>query len=124
MILVAAIVTITLALVFYTIGVFSERRNGELKIKHLLFFGLGLIFDTTGTTLMSRLVNDAGGANPLHQITGLIAILLMAFHFIWAIVVLVKGNPQAKKTFHRFSLVVWIFWLVPYIIGMIIGMGV
>lgn len=123
--LILAIATISLALVFYTIGVFSERRSGVLQPKHLIFFGLGLVFDTTGTMIMSSIAK-AGAATSglsLHQVTGVIAILLMAFHFIWAIYVLVKGNSHAKETFHKFSLVVWLFWLVPYIAGLIIGMG-
>ncbi|WP_369440966.1 hypothetical protein [Lentilactobacillus parafarraginis] len=33
--LILAIITISLALVFYTTGVFSERRSGSLKLRHL-----------------------------------------------------------------------------------------
>lgn len=121
--LVLAIVTITLALVFYTIGVFAERRAGELKLKHLGLFALGLVFDTTGTTIMSGIAKaEPVTGITLHQITGVLAILLMAFHLIWGIYVYFKGSSQAKHTFHRFSLVVWLFWLVPYIAGMVVGM--
>ena len=41
-ILMAAIITITLALVFYTIGVWSEHRSKQLKKIHLID-----LFDTT-----------------------------------------------------------------------------
>ena len=58
--LIMAIITITLALVFYTIGVFSERKAHILK---------------------------------------------------------------KQESFHKFSIFVWLVWLVPYILGMIIGMG-
>ncbi|MFD1123805.1 HsmA family protein [Lentilactobacillus raoultii] len=120
-----AITTITLALIFYTVGVFSERHAGSLKLRHIIWFGLGLIFDTTGTTIMSSIANaEAGGSQfSLHQITGMAAILLMAFHFVWAIYVLIRGTEKAKTNFHRFSLLVWLFWLIPYIVGVVIGMG-
>lgn len=36
--LIAAVMAITSALAFYTIGVFSERKLGYLKRSHLLFF--------------------------------------------------------------------------------------
>lgn len=122
--LLLAIVTITLALIFYTWGVFSERRAGELKQKHLLLFALGLIFDTTGTTIMSKIAKSAPAAGlTLHQVTGILAIVLMACHLIWGIYVYFKGSSQAKHTFHRFSLVVWLFWLLPYIAGLIVGMN-
>lgn len=123
--LILAIITITLALVFYTIGVFSERRSGSLTIKHVLLFGLGLVFDTTGTTIMSSIAKAESQTSglSLHQVTGVIAIVLMAVHLIWAIYVLVKGTEQSKRTFHRFSLIVWLFWLIPYIAGVVIGMA-
>ncbi len=35
--LILAIITITLALVFYTIGVFSERKAKRLKSAHVIF---------------------------------------------------------------------------------------
>ena len=47
--LVPAIVLITLALVFYTIGVWTERAQKLLKPWHAVFFGLGLAADASGT---------------------------------------------------------------------------
>ena len=44
---------ITFALVFYTIGVFTERHSGTLKASHLVLFYLGLPCDTAGTVVMS-----------------------------------------------------------------------
>ena len=50
--LIFAIITITLALVFYTIGVFGERKAKTLNKNHVIIFWLGLIFDTIGTFTM------------------------------------------------------------------------
>ncbi len=120
--LIAAIITITLALVFYTIGVWAEKLQGQLKKWHLVVFYLGLIFDTTGTTLMSKLAEGGFQLN-FHGVTGLIAIILMLFHAIWATIVLIKNDEKAKQNFHKFSIIVWVIWLVPYISGMIVGMS-
>ncbi len=120
--LLPAIITITLALIFYTIGVWAEKLQGELKKWHLCVFYLGLIFDTTGTTLMSKLAEGGFQLN-FHGVTGLIAIVLMLFHAVWATVVLVKNDEEAKQNFHKLSIIVWIIWLVPYISGMIFGMS-
>ena len=49
-------IIITLALVFYSIGVWSERIAGRLKPWHLVFFLLGLACDTTGTGMMFAFV--------------------------------------------------------------------
>lgn len=122
--LIAAIITITLALVFYTIGVWSEHQSKKLKKIHLIFFWLGLCMDTTGTSLMGRIAKQSifSGKLSLHGITGALAIILMIIHAIWATIVLVKNNEDSAKNFHRLSIAVWAIWLVPYVLGMIIGM--
>ena len=123
--LTAAIITITLALVFYTIGVWSEHRSKRLKRMHLVFFWLGLCMDTTGTLLMGQIAEHSilSGGLSLHAVTGALAIGLMIVHAVWATVVLVKNNEDSAKNFHRFSIAVWAIWLIPYILGMVIGMG-
>ncbi|MGO1385334.1 MAG: HsmA family protein [Arachnia sp.] len=124
-----SIIVITLALVFYTIGIWGERIKKTLKPWHAAFFGLGLAADATGTILMTRIAADqrdqgisADGLSTLMAVSGTIAIALMAIHLIWAIVVLIRNNESEKHTFHRFSLIVWAIWLVPYIIGAVIAM--
>ena len=120
--LISAIITITLALVFYTIGVWSEKLQGELKVWHLVIFYIGLVFDTIGTTIMSKIA--AGGFRlNFHGITGLLAILLMLFHALWATVVIAKKNEKAKANFHKLSILVWVIWLIPFISGAIFGMA-
>lgn len=107
-----ATIIITFALVFYSIGVWSERIQGKLKAWHLVFFVLGLICDTWGTGLMFSYVG--GMSFDLHGITGVVAILLMLVHAVWAFVVLRKNDEKAINNFHKFSVVVWLIWLIPY----------
>ena len=120
--LIMAIIFMTLALVFYTIGVFAEKKCGSLLKWHALIFWLGFICDTSGTNIMGQISGHNFNFN-LHVITGSIALLLMAFHAVWATVILIKKNDRAKKTFHKFSIIVWSIWLIPYIIGIYIGMN-
>jgi uncharacterized repeat protein (TIGR03987 family) len=106
-------IIITFALVFYSIGVWSERVAGRLKAWHLVFFWLGLICDTVGTGMMFEM---AGGMRAdLHAVTGLLAIILMFVHAIWATIVLARKDERWITTFHRFSLAVWLIWLIPYL---------
>lgn len=116
-----AIVSITLALIFYTIGTWAERLQKTLKIWHVVFFLLGLTANTLGTSIMSRIVNESGGEEVLHAITGLLALILMAVHAIWAIWTYWRGSEKAKQNFSKFSVFVWAFWLIPYIIGAYLG---
>ena len=117
-----AIVSITLALVFYSIGTWAERIQRVLKLWHIVFFVIGLCMDTLGTAIMSRIASaSAGATDPLHAITGLLAIILMAVHAIWAIWTYWKGSERAKQNFSKFSVFVWAFWLIPYFGGLVLG---
>lgn len=109
------------ALLFYTIGVWGERIQGRLKWWHFGFFGLGLICDTWGTGLMFEFVG--GMTFDIHGITGLIAILLMLIHAAWAFVVLKRKDEKAIQNFHKFSVAVWVIWLIPYFSPMFFNMA-
>ena len=117
-----ASIVISAALVFYSIGVWGERISGRLQWWHSAFFVFGLICDTWGTGMMFEM---AGGMTfDLHGITGLIAILLMLIHAVWAFAVLLKKDEKAIKNFHKFSVAVWLIWLIPYFSPMFFNMAV
>jgi len=120
LILTISIICMISALGLYTIGVWSERFAGRLKIWHLLFFWSGLVFDTTGTTLMSRMAGKF--EFNFHGITGVLAIVLMLGHAIWASQARIQKNEKVLTDFHKFSLFVWMLWLVPFISGMLTAM--
>jgi len=113
-------IIITLALLFYSIGVWSERFAGVLRPWHLVFFWTGLVFDTWGTGMM---MDMAGGmAVNVHALTGLIAIVLMLIHAVWATIVLVRKDENMILNFHKLSVMVWVIWLIPYFSPMFIAM--
>ena len=132
--LLAAIVIISMALIFYSVGVWSERIQGRLKGWHVTAFGLGLVCDFVGTAFMAELVRLTGHDNSLHATLGSIAIFLMAIHAgwafwtfrkvqkLWAFWTFRKGSARAKRNFSRFSVIVWWVWLIPYFIGVYLGM--
>lgn len=119
--LIAAICVITSALIFYSIGVWGERLQKKLKFWHVSFFLLGLLADTIGTGLMEHISRMTHLHNELHTVTGMIAIILMFIHALWAVWTYAKGSERAKAHFNRFSIVVWCIWLIPYGIGVYIG---
>ena len=107
--LIVASVAITCALVLYTFGVFGERRSGTLSLRHVLLFWGGLVCDTTGTMIMSNIAqqSSAGGFG-IHAVTGLLAIVLMLVHAVWATVTYVRHNERGMHRFHTFSMLVGI----------------
>jgi len=116
----AAVIIINLALLFYSIGVWSERLQGRLKTWHTAFFWLGLVCDTWGTGMMFDFVG--GMSFDIHGISGLLAIILMFVHAIWATIVLLRKDEKMIVNFHKFSIFVWLVWLIPYFSPMVVGM--
>lgn len=114
----AAVIVINLALLFYSIGVWSERFQGRLKIWHTVFFWMGLVCDTWGTGMMFDYVG--GMSYDLHGISGVLAIALMLIHAVWATIVLLKKDEKMIASFHRFSVLVWTIWLIPYFSPMLL----
>jgi len=88
------------------------RIVGRLKWWHLLFFIFGLICDIWGTGMMIDMVG--GLTFDIHGVTGVLAIALMVIHAAWALIVLIKKDEKSIVGFHKFSIVVWVIWLIPY----------
>jgi uncharacterized repeat protein (TIGR03987 family) len=87
-----AVIIINLALLFYSVGVWSERFQGRLKVWHTTFFWLGLVCDTWGTGMMFNYVG--GMSYDIHGYSGLLAIILMLIHAIWATLVLLRRDEK------------------------------
>lgn len=118
--LIISIISMVLALICYSIGVWGERISGRLMKWNLIFFWIGFAFDTTGTTMMS--IMSKKFQFDIHGVTGLLAILLMIFHAVWATIVLFNKNEKLISKFHKLSLFVWAVWLIPFITGMLLNM--
>lgn len=118
--LIAAIVIITLAMVFYTIAVWSGKLAGRLKGWHVVLFWAGLASDLTGTILMAVL---AGGLKyGVHTASGVVAILLMLGQTIWATRILRDGDEAARRDFPNRAIGVWVIWMIAFVTGAIVGM--
>ena len=120
--LIISSVLITLALFFYSLGVWSERIVRYLKPWDVASFWTGFIFDVSGTWAMSKLSDGPFDLMAPHTLTGQIALWLMLIHALWATYVVWKGSETSRAGFHRYSIIVWLIWLIPYIGGMYMGM--
>jgi uncharacterized repeat protein (TIGR03987 family) len=120
--LITSTVLISCALAFYSLGVWAERIARYLKPWHVIAFWTGFAFDVSGTWTMHKLAKGRFDFFEPHTFTGQIALWLMLIHAIWATYVSRRGSEEAHRHFHRYSLVVWLIWLVPYFGGMYIRM--
>ncbi|MCW8804633.1 MAG: HsmA family protein [Ignavibacteriaceae bacterium] len=116
-------ILITLALIFYSLGVWSERIARYLKPWHVVAFWIGFTFDISGTYAMHLLAKEPFDITEPHTLTGQIALWLMLIHATWATSVVTKNNEKLRLSFHKFSIIVWLVWLIPYFGGMYFGMA-
>jgi uncharacterized repeat protein (TIGR03987 family) len=118
--LIVSISTTFLALIFYTIGVWTVRFSKELKPAHLIEFWIGLVFDIAGTVCMNLL---AGSIKlDVHGLAGFIALALMLVNTIRVTMLWKNKQQQAFAGFRNFALIVWIVWLIPFFSGAIMHM--
>lgn len=122
MLIVTSSVLITLALIFYSIGVWAERFARYLKAWHLIYFWMGFLFDIAGTFTMHLIAQGKFDITAPHTLTGQIALWCMLVHAIWATRVVRGDSELLRRNFHRYSMIVWFIWLIPYFGGMYLGM--
>lgn len=120
--LLVAIVLITLALAAYSLGVWAERLARILRPWHVAAFWAGFAFDVSGTLAMHAIATGPFDLSAPHTLTGQIALWLMCAHAVWASRVSIAGSDSARRSFHHYSIIVWLIWLVPYIGGMMLAM--
>lgn len=117
-----AVIWMNLALFFYTWAVFSGRKQG-LHPKHLVIFGIGLLFDFLGTQEMNMVATVYGKAPEWHNITGIASLSGMAFHFLLALTATLMHRAEAVNVlFHRVSLTIYSCWLLAFVSGAVSGM--
>ena len=119
--LLIGVILFSVAMVFYTWGVFSERKAQRLLPKHVILFACGVTVDTVATILTYIVIG--GLVFTPHAIMGFISLSLMTIHFVWAISVAKKGDEPTLTNFHKLSLLVWGVWMISYLSGFVLGMG-
>lgn len=116
-ILMAGMLIVNLALLFYSIGIISEQRNKIISKKVLLFITLGVIFDIIATSLM--IAGSSKGPFTLHGFLGyssLLGMLTDAF-LIWRLKSKNGIGASVPKSIHLFSRYAYIWWVLAYITG-------
>ncbi|MHB8869134.1 MAG: HsmA family protein [Thermoleophilia bacterium] len=96
-------------------AVFAEHRAGVLRRWHVWVFWAGLVTDTTSTTLMSLV--SGGFELSLHGVLGVLSILLMFGHTLFATIAVRRGNERVLQEFHKISLTVWALWMITLVTG-------
>jgi len=110
--LTVAIVFISLALLLYSLSIWSEKIKKGLKPWMVKFFISAFTCDLIGTSLMFCQSAVKFQLNT-HSSWGYAALIIMGLHLSWALIAL-KYHGRAEKYFHRFSLLAWFIWLIAF----------
>lgn len=118
--MIIAVVLFTVALVLYSTGIWADFFAKRLKLWHVWVFFFGVLVDVIATAL--TYLSIGGLVFTAHSIIGFISLALMLLHFLWAVMVIRRGNERALSRFHRLSIVIWAIWMTSYLSGLATGM--
>jgi len=111
-----AVFFIMLALILYSLAIWSEKIKQGLQPWMVKTFSLAFLCDLLGTSLMFWRATVKFQLN-IHSLCGYLALIIMGLHLIWGISALNK-HGRTEKYFHRFSIYAWLIWLIAFISGL------
>jgi len=105
------------ALLFYTIGIFTEQKHKKVLPKVLLFLTMGIIADIIATGFM--IAGSSKGIFTLHGIIGYSSLLGMLIDnvLIWRLKIRSGINADVPDSIHVYSRYAWIWWVIAFITG-------
>ena len=106
-----------IALLFYSIGIFTEQKKKHVTNIVLSFITLGIVFDITATTFMI-----IGSSNEIFTLHGVLGYSSLTAMFIDAVLLwryrLKNGvDTQVNNGLHLYSRIAYIWWVLAFITG-------
>jgi len=113
---------VTLALISYSIAVFSEGRKRHITKRILSFLTVGVILDITATICM--IIGSTNSPFTLHGSLGYSALALMLIDtiLIWRFYRNFGFNLEVPKILHRYTMIAYSWWVIAYITGSLLVM--
>jgi uncharacterized repeat protein (TIGR03987 family) len=110
---------VTLALIAYSLGIISEQKRKILKWNVLIFLGLGLVLDVSGTLCM--IIGSSHGPFTIHGIIGYSALtgMLIDNILLWRLRSKNGMNTPVNKAVHIYSFIAYLWWILVYLSGLL-----
>lgn len=103
------------ALCFYTLAIWVHKFQGTFRAWVIWVFGFGLAADISGTIFLCMALATAWKLD-LHAISGFLSLLIMAVHFMWALLAVMIGE-RFEEYFKRYSIIAWCVWMIAFVSG-------
>ena len=119
-IILISVISITTALILYTIAIWRNWHMKLLTTAHIAMLWIALAADVLATQMMGLSI-EGEIVWDFHTISGYAGLALMAV--LTAVGTWAKwSNRSAVLTsFHRFAIPIWIVWVASYVTGVVIG---
>jgi uncharacterized repeat protein (TIGR03987 family) len=121
-VLIAGTLVVNLALISYSVFIFFERKTAQVTRNVLSFLTVGVFFDASATTCM--IVGSSNSPFTLHGILGYSALAGMIFDaiLVWRRLIKRGLNSPLPSFVHKYSLLIYCWWIIAYITGALLVM--
>jgi uncharacterized repeat protein (TIGR03987 family) len=119
-IILISVISITMALLLYTIAVWRIWRLKLLTTASIVLLWVGLGADALATKMMGLSIEGeiVWDFHTISGYTGLGLMAVLAAAGTWA---KWSGREAMLTSFHRFAIPIWIIWVASYATGVVIG---
>ena len=116
-IIIVGVVIVILALLFYSLGIFTEQRQKRISKRVLIFLSLGLLFDISATACM--IIGSTNSAFTFHGLIGYSGLLAMSIETGLAFRFYSKYGEKKEvgKRLHWYSRISYLLWVIVFITG-------
>lgn len=116
-ILIIGAITVTFALICYSIAIITEQRKKQVNLFILTFLTIGWVLDLSATVMM--IIGSSNTPFTLHGILGYSALLMMTIetYLIWQLKIKLGLNVSVPNNLHLYSRLAYIWWVIAYITG-------
>ena len=118
-IILVSVISITTALIVYSIAVWSNWRAKLLTTTQVILLWIGLAADALATQMMGLSVEETTW--DFHTISGYVGLGLMATLAVVGSWAKIKDRADILTSFHKYAVPVWVIWAISYATGVVIG---
>lgn len=118
-IILVSVISITLALVLYSIAVWRNWRLKVLTTTHIVLLWFGFAADALATRMMGLSVEQTTW--DFHTISGYAGLGLMGLLAAGGSWAKWSGREAFLHGFHRYAIPVWVIWFASYATGVVLG---
>ena len=119
-IILISVISITTALVLYTIAIWRNWRMKLLTTAQIILLWCGLAADALATQMMGLSI-EGEIVWDFHTVSGYTGLVLMAVLAVVGSWSKWSDREAVLTSFHRVAIPIWIIWVASYATGVVIG---